>query len=94
MLGNGLIRAFSTLEYDRNPEVANYFIESFRDISVPASFRKRIMVTIDAMSFLHQGRDSLHPIAEEYADTLVALPGGSHKWTREEMVMANGLFEE
>ena len=52
------------------------------------------MVTIDAMSFLHQGRDSLHPIAEEYADTLVALPGGSHKWTREGTVMANGLFEE
>jgi hypothetical protein len=52
------------------------------------------MVTIDAMSFLHQGRDSSHPIAEEDADTLVALPGGSHESTREEMVMANGLFEE
>ena len=85
---------FSTLEYDRNPEVAKYFIKSFRDILVPPHFGKPFIVTIDAMSFLHQGCDSLHPIAEEYADTLVALPGGSHKWTREEMVMANGLFEE
>jgi len=29
------------------------------------------------MSFLHQGRDSLHPIVEEYAETLGAL----HDWS-------------
>ena len=38
------------------------------------------MVIVDAMSFLHQGCDNLHPIAEEYADTLggLFLPGAIH----------------
>jgi hypothetical protein len=36
------------------------------------------MVTLlIAMSFLHQGCDSLHPIAEEYADTPEPLPAWS-----------------
>jgi len=69
-------------------------MKSFRHHFGAASFRKPFMVTINAMSFLHQGCDSLHPIAEEYADTLVALLGGSYKRAREEMVMANGLFKE
>jgi hypothetical protein len=32
------------------------------------------MLIVNAMSFLHQGRYGLHPIKEEYGDTLMALP--------------------
>ena len=52
------------LEYDRNPEVANYFCGK----AFPS--RLHYQSIICAMRFLHQGRDGLHPRNEEYDDTL------------------------
>jgi hypothetical protein len=77
-------------------KLQSIFVRSFVGVSLSLHLLEASPTFIvDAMSLLHQGRGALHPINEEHVDTPGPLPCWSDPMrTREEMVIANGLFKE